>query len=185
MSLLVTKLTDVNSLPAIGAKSYKSTRYYGPAMLRANGTLALSANTHYAMPITLFGRGSFDRIGVYVTAATGVNGRFGIYTDVADLPGTLIVDGGATALTASAMNTVTISQALGPGNFWLTMVTDGAATVNSHDSDFRIMKLGAGNLNVTGARVSAALTYGALPTSFGTPTLTESGTNITLALRAA
>lgn len=181
---LITSIHSSLDLP-LGATSYKSGRYYGAPMLRANGTKSVVANTLYAVPVRFSGRGSFSDVGVYCTAGTGVKARFGLYTNVSDLPGALIFESGEKTLTASAQNDATINRIIDAGKYWATIVVDGAATLNSHDSHFQVMNMGVINLNSTAPLISVAHTYGALPASFGAPSYTESSSNITIGFKAA
>ena len=77
---------------------------------------------HYT-PIYVPNSVTVDRIGGIVSAfgVTG-NARFGIYTDSTGKPGSLVVDGGTVSATSATSFTVTVSQALTPGWYWIAFV---------------------------------------------------------------
>ena len=105
-----------------------------PQLLTPQGFLTLSAATAavvdrlYAVPLTVPGTTTFDRIILLGSEAVG-NARMGIYSSSAGAPGALILDAGAVALGA-VNTTITISQELtGPEKYWLAIVFDSTPNV--------------------------------------------------------
>lgn len=100
-------------------------------VLNAASTVAMAANTLYAVPIFIENRGTATKIGVNVTtlvAATNV--RLAIYRDNGNgQPGLLVVDGGTVTTSSTGNREVTISTVLDPGMYWLAMVGDGIPTL--------------------------------------------------------
>lgn len=137
----------------------------------------LVANRMYAMPFVAPGRTgvTIDRLGINVTTGSSGNARLGIYNDSSGYPGTLLLDAGTVVTTSIAVVTVTISQALTPGNrYWLVYVSNATPTVRSipvnscsHALGFSSALGTAGNCGLY-----VSFTYGALPTPFpSTPTM--------------
>jgi hypothetical protein len=159
------------ALPYVAGRFYRSS--YQNNNLSTSG--AIAANIHYAIPYNVIQTQTFDRIGVRITTAiSGGKVRFGIYSDNNGVPDTRVLDCGE--FTASGVGgqdaIVTISQSLAQGNYWLTFVSDSAHTVIQAATSANRADLGELDLtaSVPYQRASVALTYGALPASFGTAT---------------
>lgn len=73
---------------------------------------------------------TFDRIGCDVTTAGEASSvmRLGIYADNNGTPGALILDAGTVTTATTGIKTITISQKLAPGRYWLAALTQAAAT---------------------------------------------------------
>lgn len=138
---------------------------------------ALVANRMYAMPFVAPGRTgcTLDRLGINVTTGSAGNARLGIYNDSSGYPGTLLLDAGTVVTTNIAVVTVTISQALVPGNrYWLVYVSNATPTVRSIPVNCCSHALGfARTLGTAGnCGLYVAFTYGTLPTPFpSSPTM--------------
>lgn len=78
-----------------------------------------------------------DRIGVYCdTAASGGATRLGIYaSDANNRPGALVLDAGTVDTSTTGEKTITISQALTAGIYWLTAVEQGNTSVRVRSSN--------------------------------------------------
>lgn len=108
---------------------------------RAGGTSAnntQTANRLYFSPILLSRRITWDRIAVNHAATTAGAGsviRLGVYNNATtgyDFPDALAFDAGTVAAdTAAAFKTITISQALDPGLYWLAVVVQWVTTAPS------------------------------------------------------
>jgi hypothetical protein len=103
--------------PAAGASvtSIASTTYYTP----------------FFVPVTT----TFDRIAIRTGGTFSGTGsvRLGIYGSTSGKPSTLILDAGTLSATASNTTyTITISQQLTPGIYFLAGNTQTAATVNTY-----------------------------------------------------
>jgi hypothetical protein len=78
---------------------------------------------------------TYDRIGIRSTTVFSgtASVRLGIYNDSNGKPGTVALDAGTVAPTASATNyEITINQTLAAGIYWLAFNTITAATTNSY-----------------------------------------------------
>lgn len=131
------KPTTVGALRGPG--QYYAGQYYGPtwypALNNVYTTCALNGGFggkfmltpfEFRRPVTL------DRIAVEVTTAgpAGCVLRFAIYADSATLTGTkaLILDAGTAAADSTGVKSVTISQALTPGRYWIGAAGQVAAS---------------------------------------------------------
>lgn len=99
---------------------------YGPV----GSNLTLAINRLYAVPFRLNASTTFDRIGIDVATAAAAGGvaRLGIFaSDAAGaLPGTLILDAGTVAIDTTGGKSITISQLLAAGVYWLAVVEQTA-----------------------------------------------------------
>ena len=121
-------------------KSYMpfvSGRFYQSLLqINSGATFAITANRLYAIPFPVWAKNTFTQIGVRVsTAINGANIKFGIYSDTAGNPNSLLLDGG-TAFTCTGTSAQdaynTINQTLaGDTIYWLVMASDQAITVTS------------------------------------------------------
>lgn len=159
----------------------------GPSFTKSN---TMAANKCYAIRFRIHSSKSFTGMAAYQnSAATTGNMRMGIYNDSTGLPGTLQQDVGAVAFPASTgWRTVSTTINLTPAWYWAACVADaalvtigpdvGSATTQSSPPLAEVLDNGistviggspdwTSNLNGIGA-LRAALTYGALPTPFGT-----------------
>jgi hypothetical protein len=135
---------------------------------------ALTANRIYAHPFVVPKTITLDRIAVNCTTlGTASNLRLGIYSDSNSEPGSLVLDAGAVDTTTTGVKALTINQQLTAGLYWL------AAVSNNGTHAFRVPAI-ASTVNVfgvastlptgVGTHFYAAQTYGALPSTFPTPT---------------
>lgn len=157
----------------------------------ANGSLTTSTlGRLYARPIVL-SAGTLDRIGAnHAGSATASELlRLGIYRNTNGRPSSLVLDAGTIDLsTATANKTITISQAITEGVYWLAAVRQGptnTATTLNFSSAGQIGTYGLGTwTELTGAAnwfdsnqfMYVAGVTGALPDPFGSPTLLTAGT---------
>ena len=159
--------------------SFRSGLYYSHYLDSSAGTVALTANQLYGIPIFIGVNQVVTEIGIEVTTAGSASTviRLGIYGESSGVPGNLIVDAGTVTADSNAVKAITISQTLAPGWYFLCCFSDSTATV-------RCATIAARN-NIFGmASSSAALTtmyiralaYTTLPASFGSPTAATSVT---------
>lgn len=159
----------------------------GPSFTKAN---TMAANKCYATRFRIHSPKSFTGIAAYQnSAATTGNMRMGIYNDSTGLPGTLQQDVGAVAFPASTgWRTVSTTVALNPGWYWAACVADAALITIGPDLGSNVTQqaitigevLDSGLSTVIGGSpdwsssvvgigaLRATLSYGALPTPFGT-----------------
>jgi len=158
--------------PGLARPGFVSGRYYGGLRTNSMATFALSANILYCgAPIYIGKRQAFTAIGIYITAGTAGNIRFGLYKadGTGGQPGTLLLDAGAMAQSIAAQNDIAIAQTLEQGWYWPALVIDVACTVNAIGSgDVSGFFSGYTDGNIESSRLTVAHTYGALPTPFGT-----------------
>jgi|GEM_PF-1761153 len=155
--------------------------FYGGAAISQT---AITVDRIIATPFVVARKMTVDRIAFdTANSDTGKAVRLGIYNNGTNLyPGTLLIDGGATATIESAGTfTVTISQQLTPGLYWLAAVTNGSSVqTRLIISAYTILGVDASPAdqasNQTGWTV--AQTYGALPNPF-----TGGGTMLTQHLK--
>lgn len=106
-------------------------QWYGPYCTGTSAAIPGEANA-YAVPLYVPKTTTFDRIGAVVTigGGTGAVIRFGIYADNGrGQPGALVLDAGTVAATGTGTPlTITISQVLAPGLYWLVSCVQGVAT---------------------------------------------------------
>jgi parallel beta-helix repeat protein len=128
-----------------------------------------------ATPIEIPTAVTLTSIGCEVTAAgeSGALLRLGIYADSAGFPGARILDAGTIAANAVATPTITISQALTPGIYWLVANPQAAPTtvpsirVATGGNSYASFTAAPGSSFNTGIRSTAATyTSGGLPTPF-------------------
>jgi hypothetical protein len=103
-----------------------------------NGTASVAAvaNTTYYSPMYFPNSTTFDRITISTrnTFSGTATIRMGIYKDNGGVPNTVLLDAGTVSATAASTNySITISQAITAGWYWLALNWQTAATTNSFD----------------------------------------------------
>jgi len=163
-------------------QTVRTGEYFQPLPIYAKSTLALTADTIYAIPFFVARSMTIDRlaIDVAVAAAGGAIARLGIYADGTNLyPGALVVDAGTVAVDAVAVVAATISQALTKGWYWLVVVSDNTPTLDTHAPDWSPLGWNAASFSTSSVYtnwVKAAVTSGALADPFAAgATLTAGG----------
>lgn len=113
-------------------------KWYGPMGASSFATVSNTGNSIgrlFAAGIIVAREQAFDRLGFWQGSDVASSvARMGIYEDDGDgQPGALVVDAGTvtTASGAGTWKTVTISQTLSPGRYWLALVSQGGASVPS------------------------------------------------------
>lgn len=154
-------------------------RYYGGKASNpgVTTTFAVSANVHYALPFILDKRTTFTAIAAAVTTLHASNLRMGIYAHESGLPGALILDAGEVSAGSTGVKDIAASLTLDPGIYWLTSVYAGTPTMRAagyHTAAANLPELaqlvGCATPGTFDSRITASLTYGALPTTFGAVT---------------
>ncbi len=134
---------------------------------------ALTANRIYAHPFIVPKTITLDCIAVNCTTliASGKL-RLGIYSDNNGEPGSLILDAGEVNTSATGVKTLTISQQLTAGLYWLVAASNSAThafRVPAIASTISIFGVASTLPTGVGTHRYAAFTYGALPSTFPTP----------------
>jgi hypothetical protein len=99
--------------------------YTGPG---TSSSTAMVTSELKVSPLVIHKTTTLSSIGVYVqVAATGGSIRLGIYSNSTseDYPSTLVLDAGLVSATTTGAKTITISQTLTPGLYWLAAVSQG------------------------------------------------------------
>ena len=162
--------------------------FYYSTPITSKGSASYSAGDLHATPIYIGKATTFNQIAMHCTGVGGTNARLGIYNDGGGFPSTLLVDAGSVATTATGDQTITISQILGPGVYWLAIAMQGGSgtfTVSTSPG-FDIGYIGQSSIGtVAPIGYSQGGITGALPSPWGA-TLTEITNNAMLAfIRAA
>lgn len=114
--------------PAPPIWGYQTQYWYHPQGATGATQTIVQANATYA-PIIVPVPRIIDQIGLEFTVAGTTNSvtRLGIYNDLNGLPGSLILDAGTVPSSCTAaVQTISISQALGPGVYWVACVGQGS-----------------------------------------------------------
>jgi len=164
---------------------YRTGEYILPGHYSITATVALAANQLEAFPIVVSRDMTFDRIAIEVTTlADPSNIRLGIYNNGTNLyPGTLLLDAGAVSGATTGVKTITISQQLVKGIYFLAIVADATPTVRGLAVTVPLLGLRATLLYAVEQQWRAAFTYAALPNPFTSGgTLRTDGKGIALRL---
>lgn len=158
---------------------FKSGYHYAPpctvtAGIRGEGNLEVTA-FDIGQAVTI------DRLFAEVTVVGTVGAvlRLGLYASTAEgLPGALVVDGGTINGTSATVQSVTVSEALTPGRYWIGAAVQGGAgtrpTTRLNSGPGQLL-VGAPASSTPGQFPSIGFTLsgvtGALPDPYGVPTL--------------
>ncbi len=137
-------------------------------------TLTLTVNRIYYVPIFL-SAATYTKLGIEVTTLASGNARLGIYGNSNGIPGSRLVDGGTVATGTTGEKSVTISQVLNAGWYWLAVICDAAAVVRGDNgaSAGGIVRVSLGINNLSDndtVYYFEAGSGGALPSSAGSLT---------------
>ncbi len=119
--------------PSVNAPTIKLLSGYYYSSLGAAGSAAVVQNTLTLSPFVVPTSTAFDRIGVNVaTGAGSTTVRLGVYADSNGIPGALVFDAGTIDSSGTGIKTLTISQTLAAGRYWLAAVAQGGSpTLNT------------------------------------------------------
>lgn len=152
-----------------GDLPHASGRFYDSRIQSAFTTVALSANTLYGVPFYVPNTTTYTAIVVEVTTlAGGKSVRLGIYNDSNGTPGTLVLDAGTVSAATTGGKTITISQQLTTGWYWLAAVSDGTPSLRALSQSNALPSLGfTSGTDVTNhVGWSVSFTFAALPSPF-------------------
>jgi hypothetical protein len=166
---------------ASGASATPSTLTLGPTQthgLTSAGSTTDSGDSNFlnGTKITTTTGGLLTSISVYVGATVGSNPnnqfQVAIYSDSSGVPGTLIANSSSATLTASALNTASVSAVLAPStSYWLMYNTNGTA---SNQNNLKYNTTGTSRISSTGQ------TFGTWPSTFPS----SSSANVTFSIYA-
>ena len=169
-------------------------RYYvshlGTRQMFGN-TLGAWADVLVAAPFVAIEAKTWTEIGIHCdNGNAGISARLGIYASGADgLPDALILDAGEVDLSTSGNKTITISQALDANTiYWLVccVQNDATARILWTDTTNTLALLFSGLSSATqfpSGCVVGAHAYGALPSAFPSPAITDDYVPIYIWLR--
>jgi hypothetical protein len=172
-----------------------SGRFYGNIYQMLSQTRGMTLDLLEAHPFVVPVQTTFDRIAIHVVnGQTSSVVRLGIYSHNAtlDYPGALVLDAGTVSATSGGFRSITISETLSPGIYWLAAVhQEGTTAPNIRGQarswvPFSLMNdfYGIDNADPQNCAVLLSGVSGALPDPFGTPTGLDSR-NARIQLRAA
>jgi hypothetical protein len=183
----VTPLSAVPPLPYVEGRFYKSPNILG------YGSAPFNATNNFYLPFYVFSTNTFDRIAI-ATGATfsgTASVRLGIYNNNNGLPSTVLLDAGTVSATAASTNySITISQSLSVGWYWLACNSITGATINN----FVAMGTGTGwptlantgGTSLNGNSSNGYFEFVNASSGFATAgTLSGTGTIAAMALRSA
>lgn len=169
---VATNLASSSTTQGYGWTGFKAGYYYyAQGGSQTNATPAL--NTMTLVPFILSVSATFTKIGIYVNTG-GVSSvvRLGIYNSTDGAPSTRLLDAGTVATTTSAtFASITISQTLSPGLYWLAAVSQTAtcsAQCKGSTAFVPQVPYLASPANSSMAGFQVASTTGALPDPVGT-----------------
>ena len=144
--------------------------YYTMGVLGGTATLALTANTLYALPFLVTKRSRWDKMNIRVTtASSGTKVRLGIYTNEGVYPKDLIVDAGELDTGSTGSKEAVIDVTLDPGLYWLALLSSGAPTLGGISAANTFGILGQSDVYTTANNsLRISYTYGTLPETFPT-----------------
>jgi len=133
--LATTAFVATGIAPVAPQFPYRSGVWYKPAVLNQATTQGATLNTTTYIPFYVSVATTFDRIAI-ITGSTFVGtglARLGIYNNSSTYaPSTVLLDAGTVATTGtSTVTSITISQALSVGWYWLAMNSITNGTTNS------------------------------------------------------
>lgn len=110
-----------------GAVNMASGYYYGPAGSQAGATMTLNRMTLVPLYVPL--STTFTRIAAYTsTSVAGSTARLGIYTSTSGgLPNALVIEAGSISGSGTGSKSITISQTLSAGLYWLACAGQSTA----------------------------------------------------------
>ena len=133
------------ALPKLQTLTKISGQYFRTPLAQYAANAPTNTTTYYT-PIYVDKSGTFDRIAIVTSSLFSGTGsvRLGIYNNTNTAPSTLLLDAGTVSVSAaSTAYTITISQTLSEGFYWLAFCQQGTApTIGSY--------IGSVNSQVTG-----------------------------------
>lgn len=181
----ITANANATSSPPLGLKSGL---YYRPPVTAVT-TLAVVQDRLYAHPMSIPAAVTLDRIEVEVTTAAALTTiRMGIYNDDGGTPGTLLLDAGTVDSSTTGRKSITISQSINAGIYWLASVAQGGTPTVRASNGPSMLNMpsanGAGQGNVPSLAFVAGVS-GALPDPFGFNVAATAFSGMLLAVRVA
>jgi hypothetical protein len=157
---------------ALGHRS--GTRYSSAVMFTGPTGAAMFSNVLAFVPFCCGKRTTFSEIGLQVTAAGTGSVRLGIYENGDGEPSDLVLDAGTVAVTSTGVKTISISQTLEAGWYWLASVFQAGGSPAAIASVATVSHPSLGFATTPGVQqgMFQVYAYAALPASATSPTLT-------------
>lgn len=175
---------------------YRPDAWYGLAA--APNASAMTANRHYATPFRIERAVTIKAVGVQCLTGSAGNARIGIYADTGAMaPGALVAMNNAdisTAGTGFLSGAFDANPTLPRGIYWFTGLFSGTPTVHATRGDDVVVSAELLRLygQDTGANAATgwwslyrALTFGAMPATFGATTFSAGDNNPVIYWQAA
>ena len=167
----LTDRKDIGYYRKYGTTNYE--RWYVQSLVGTATLTARALDVLTASPFIASKTLTLDRIGLEVgtIGSIGAVARLGIYADNGNMyPGALVLDAGTVPVDAVAVSTITISQVLPPGLYWLVYVHNSAVspvfrTISAANMG-NPLGISAVFGTAPGTAVNVAFTYAALPNPF-------------------
>ena len=155
----------------ISGRYYDSRAGFPANVSAAYGTATVTANKLYGMPFYLRQQATLDQLSVEVVVSVLTStsrARLGLYTATGGLPSTLIVDGGEITIDTLGVKTLSISETLAAGYYFLSIASDDTPGVAAHNLvAVQTMGFTTGSDIINDTFVTRTFTYAALPATFG------------------
>lgn len=166
----------------IGPPKSATSRFWSSYFPATSGTLMTSQRL-YASPYVVYRPQLVTSMNLEIAiAGSSTTGafpaalRFGIYADTGTgMPGNLVVEAGTFTSTAAATATVATTQVLSPGQYWLAVVSQGAAVtqpnvrMSAATAAADLSLASVATQFASGYRSASDNTTGSLPSSYGAP----------------
>lgn len=133
-----------------------------------SATNTIVVNTLYAAPFVVARNMTISGISIEVTTlASGASARLGIYSDNDSLyPGSLVKDCGTVSVASTGIKTISVTQALTKGIYWLVLVSNGGPIVRAEQYQDFTLGFTSTDFSKLAIGYSVAFTYDTLPTTF-------------------
>lgn len=158
-----------------GMESYVAGRYYGGGYINPSvaTTLALTANTLYAVPFRVADHWKFPDLNFVVSSGAAGSARLGIYSWENGGPKTLLFDAGTVSVASAGIKSLSLNRYLETGVYALAIVSDVAPTIYASSANIQQMEcVGLTAIGAAATQISRAFAYGPLPAVFGAATYT-------------
>lgn len=145
-------------------------RFFGSSLGVASlTTMTVSSGQLYGCPIFVPLSVTLTAIGIEVTTNATGNVQLGMYNDNGGTPGSLLFDAGNVSTgSPNAFKSISISQAVSPGWYWLAGIFSATPAVRAITTANSLHLLGfsSGTDTTVHTGLNVAQAYGALPNPF-------------------
>lgn len=175
------------SVDGLLSGSYVTNRYYAGGYVAYNSTpLTVIADKLYSVLFYVSETTTFTRIGMGVNATgAGSAARLGIYNYEGGIPTSLVLDCGTVDISGTGTKEATISQELAQGVYFVAIVFNGGADVESASGQISTLYSMLGTTTLIGntKSIEATHSYAALPSTFPTVSYASAATSPLISLR--